>query len=237
VKKLIVLLFLIYTHASAQEVIKLGVTRPTLESKQGQFLKVLYTEIFNKFGLKLKVIVRPPIRLAKEVESGSLDGELVRMSGYKKPYLTRVNEPHFKFSISTYGINKTNKIRSTDDLRNTKISYRRGMKVVQNLIDIIPTPQRVRSFIDTKKALSLVVVKRYDYFVGVKFFTDEIIRNNEKQFKNKIFNTGILKADSAHMFLGTKFKHLTNKVSSELKKMKKNGHFNQLRKKSKHHSK
>ena len=88
--------------------ITLGVTQETIDSKKGKFLKKLYTEIYQKLNYKLKIKILPPIRLAIETKAGRLDGELVRMSRYGKsrPYLTRIEEPHFRFSLAIYTYQK-----------------------------------------------------------------------------------------------------------------------------------
>ena len=74
--------------ATSPDTIALGITAPALQSSQVQLAKTILSHIFEELDYELKVEVLPSIRLAKQTETGAIDGELVRMSDYGDTHLT-----------------------------------------------------------------------------------------------------------------------------------------------------
>jgi ABC-type amino acid transport substrate-binding protein len=208
-------------------VIVLGVTKPALNSSHGKFSFNLYRYIFKKLGFSLKIETFPPIRLAERTRTGAIDGELIRMSSYgkNKSFLTKVEESHFSFSIAAYSAKLNLKIKDWSDLRGLDIAYRRGVKVVENEVLNINKEDKLHSFQNVIQALSLVDAKRMDAYVGVEYFTDELIEKNKLKTKK----LKVLKTDHAHVFLGKKFSYLAPVITKELRKMKRNGEYDKIR--------
>jgi ABC-type amino acid transport substrate-binding protein len=219
-------IFLSLTSFAQQKEIVLGVTAPALKSKQGQFSVKLYTALFKKLGYKLSIKTFPTIRLAERTRSGKIDGELIRMSNYGqgRDYLTKVEESHFKFSLAAYSSKKNLKVENWLDLKGLHVGHRRGVKVVETELVKRKTREMVHSYDDVDQALTLVDTKRVDVYVGVEYFTDEYIKKSDK----KIRKLGVLKSDSAHVFLGQSKSHLAEKLSKELKKMKLSGEYKRI---------
>ncbi|OUR95395.1 hypothetical protein A9Q84_16300 [Halobacteriovorax marinus] len=223
----------IYGIEAPKKVFTLGVTKVTLETNQGKFLKAVQTEIFKKLNYQLKVIILPPLRLKQQSKSGKINGELVRMStfGIGRKYLTRVEEPMMKFSVVSYSANKKIKINSWLDLKNLRVGYRRGILIVENELVKVCKKSNLFNYTDSLQALELLNLGRLDVYVGLEFFIDGILRNMPAKQRSSIYKVKTLKRDSAHTFLNAKFSKLAKKVSKELKLMKENGRYMAIRRK------
>jgi ABC-type amino acid transport substrate-binding protein len=229
--KLVILLSLLMAKlafaATPPDTIVLGITAPALQSSQVQLAKTIFSHIFKELDYELKVEVLPSIRLAKQTETGAIDGELVRMSDYgdTHPHLTRVDEPIFEFSVAAYSNDADLNIASWEDLKGLKVGYRRGVKVVENeLIKVFNKDQLVQ-FTDIPYALKILSLNRLDAYIGVEFLTDELLIKQPENIVSNIFKISNLKKESAHLFLGNRISYLAPIVSSALKKMKLSGRY------------
>jgi ABC-type amino acid transport substrate-binding protein len=229
-----IILFLTFSqlYSYAGKVITFGVTKQTFNSSQGQFSVKLYSEILKELDHELKIDILPPVRLAKQTAKGSTDGELIRMSNYTKlhPYLTRVEEPTFKFAIASYSTDKTLSITNWKDLNDLSIGHRKGMKVIEMEIRKRYPNKKIIENADPKKLLRLAAKGRIQAYLGVEYLTDEVLRTLPN-ISSKFHKKGILKRDSAHLFLSKKYSHLAPKISERLKAYKKNGKYRKLRQK------
>jgi ABC-type amino acid transport substrate-binding protein len=205
--------------------ISLGVTKETLDSKNGKYSKRLFTKLLRNLGYKLKVVALPAIRLAQQTEVGNIDGELIRMSEYgkKRKFLTKVTEPHLYFSVVVYSLKKLKKLANTEEQSHQKYGYRKGIKVVVNELLKVSNSNQMVEFADINQAFKLLLLGRIHGFVGIDIFVDEKLKTFEKGILNKVYKGQTLKEDSGHVFLGPKFSHLAKRISKELKRMKKNG--------------
>ena len=237
--KLFILLCLLMAEfvlaAEPRKTIVLGVTAPALKSSQVQFSKRIYNDIFEDLSYKLKIEILPSIRLAMQTESGAIDGELIRMSGYGKThqYLTRVDEPTFEFVVAIYNNDKHLNMVNWGGLKDLSVGYRRGVKVVENeLIKALKKNDLVQ-FTDVSRALRMLSMKRLDAYVGVESLTDEYLIKLPENIESNIFKVSKPKEDSAHLFLGTKFSFLAPEISLALKNMKRSGRYDEIKNRQK----
>lgn len=230
--KLVILISLFVaklTFAATPDTIVLGVTAPALQSSQVQIAKEIFSHIFEELDYELKIEVLPSIRLAKQTETGAIDGELIRMSDYgdTHPHLTRVDEPIFEFSVAVYSNDADLNVASWEDLKGLNIGYRRGVKVVENELTIFNKENLVQ-FTDIPYALKILSLNRLDAYIGVQFLTDELLINQPENIVSNIFKISNLKKESAHLFLGTRISYLAPIVSAALKKMKLSGRYHEI---------
>ena len=221
--------------AAPEKSIVLGVTAPALKSPQVQFAKRIFSEIFESLNYELKIEVLPSIRLVKQTETGAIDGELIRMSGYGKthPYLTRVDESIFEFSVAIYSNEAHLNLTDWQDLKGLKVGYRRGVKVVENeLIKVLNTSDLVQ-FTDIPNVMKKLSKNRLDAYVGIESLTDEILLRQPEETASNIYKALKLKKESAHLFLGKNASFLAPKVSLALKKMKLSGRYDEIKKQKK----
>lgn len=234
--KLALLLSLLITDfafaATPPRTIVLGITAPALKSSQVQFAKRLFSHIFEELNYELKVEVLPSIRLAQQTETGAIDGELIRMSDYGEshPYLTRVDEPIFEFSVAIYSNDSHLNVVSWKDLKGLSVGYRRGVKVVENELLKVLNKNNLVQFTDIPYAFKKLSLKRLDTYAGVEFLTDELLKRQPEEVVSNIFKVSKLKEESAHLFLGTSISYLAPKISTALKKMKLSGRYNEIKK-------
>ncbi len=234
--KLAILLSLLMAEfalaATPPRVIVLGITAPALKSSQVQLAKRIFSHIFEELDYELKVEVLPSIRLAKQTETGAIDGELIRMSGYgsTRPYLTRVDEPIFEFSVAVYSNDANLNVASWKDLRGLNVGYRRGVKVVENELIKIFNKNDLVQFTDVPYALKKLSLKRLGAYIGVESLTDEYLIRQPEEVVSNIFKTSKLKKESAHLFLGTSISYLAPEISTALKKMKLSGRYDEIKK-------
>jgi len=215
-----------------RKTITLGVTAPALKSTQVQFAKRIYNDIFEDLSYKLKLEVLPSIRLAMQTKSGFIDGELIRMSSYGKTHqhLTRVDEPIFEFVVAIYANDKHLSIASWSDLKDLNVGYRRGVKVVENELFEVLKENNLVQFTDVPRALRILSMKRLDAYVGIESLTDEYLIRLPEKIESTIFKVSKPKKDSAHLFLGERFSFLAPDISIALKKMKRSGRYDEIKK-------
>lgn len=231
-KSLTILIFIIFSfEAYSKEELIFGVTKQTLNSSQGQFSVKLYTQILKDLGHDMKIVVLPPLRLAKQTQKGSTDGELIRKSNYakKNPHLIRVEEPTFKFSIAAYSSVKSIIVKNWADLKEFKLGHRRGMKVIEVELSKRFPNKKIIIHADPKKLLTLTSKDRIDIYIGVEYLTDEVLKKLP-QANEKVKKLSILKRDSAHLFLSKKYQHLAKQISKKLVLYKTNGKYQEIRK-------
>jgi len=218
--------------ATPPRIIVLGVTAPALKSPQVQLAKKIFHHIFEELDYELKVEVLPSIRLAKQTETGAIDGELIRMSGYggTRPHLTRVDEPIFEFTVALYSNDAQLKVASWRDLKGLNVGYRRGVKVVENELIKILNKNDLFQFTDVPYALKKLSLKRIDTYIGVESLTDEYLIRQPEEVVSNIFKVSKLKEESAHLFLGTSISYLAPEISKALKKLKLSGRYDEIKK-------
>ena len=231
--KLVILIYLLMAKltfaATPADTIVLGITAPALQSSQVQIAKEIFSHIFEELDYELKIEVLPSIRLAKQTESGAIDGELVRMSDYgdSHPHLTRVDEPIFEFSVAAYSNDADLNVASWEDLKGLNIGYRRGVKVVENELTTFNKDNLVQ-FTDIPYAFKILSLNRLDAYIGIEFLTDELLTNQPESIVSNIFKISNLKKESAHLFLGNRISYLAPIVSAALKKMKLTNRYHEI---------
>jgi hypothetical protein len=234
VTHLIIIFFSVSSvFATENKTVTLGVTQLAYKSPHGKFMESIYTEIFKELGYELKLEILPPVRLALRTKAGEVDGELVRMSSYgeKNPDLTRVEEDIFKFNLFAYSNNQRDRLKLKVGSK-LKIGYRKGMKVVEDVLSKYLSTLQPKPFTSMKQVIEQLSAERIDYFIGVEKIFDQQILLHNKINSNKIYKLNRIKSDSAHMFLGKKYSHLASKISLKLNKMKLTGRYLELKKKS-----
>lgn len=214
----------------AKEVITIGVTPMVLSSSQGQLSEKVFTKIFNKLDYQLAIQTFPPTRLAERMKSGHIDGELIRMSMYAdtRPYLIKVKEPHFQFTIAVYSANKETVISGWESIKNRHTAYRKGVKVVSEQLHRISKLSYLHPHTDIYQAMSMLHLKRIELYVGVEYLTDEVLKESHTEVTKNIHKISQLSKNTAHLFLNKKHAGLAEQISNELVQMKKNGEYKQI---------
>ena len=214
----------------AMETITLGVTPMALKSSQGQLSEKVFRKIFNKLNYQLEIQLFPPLRLAERMKSGHIDGELIRIASYadSRPYLIRVEEPHFQFTIATYSSHKDTAVSGWESLKNRHVAYRKGVKAVSSKLNSISEKSYLHPHKDISKAMNMLHLNRIELYVGIEYLVDELLKEPNTEIPKGIHKISQLSKNSAHLFLDQKYSYLAEKVSHELVRMKKNGEYKKI---------
>ena len=214
----------------AKETITLGVTPMALKSSQGQLSEQVFKKIFDKLNYHLEIQSFPPVRLVERMKSGHIDGELIRVSNYadSKPYLIKVKEPHFQFTIAAYSFNNQTVISGWESLKNRHTAYRKGVKIISNKLSSISDESYLHPYTDIPKAMNMLHLERIEMYVGIEYLVDEVLEESNSQIAKNIHKISRLSENSAHLFLDKKYTDLAEKVSHELIIMKETGEYNKI---------
>ena len=197
-----------------------------VDSKNGQYYKILYSLAFKRIGYIMEYKYLPAKRASIEASSGRLDGELARIKEYGKAHsnLIRVEEHGISDSFCAYALNKDYNFLGWESLRGSglDVEYLNGVvKVEQNLTPIIPVGQ-LNTIDKIELGLKRLIHKRTDIYIDSEMAVSNQLKTS--QFKDsKIFNVGTLEKVRFYAFLNTKHKELAQKLTLELRKMRKEG--------------
>tara|TARA_Y100000590_G_scaffold470776_1_gene670404 strand:- start:36528 stop:37181 length:654 start_codon:yes stop_codon:yes gene_type:complete len=211
--------FMLFSTGIFAKEIELGVTELTLKSHYGKYSKKLLTDVFKELGHNLKVSVLPHDKLEKNVLEKKLDGELIRMSKYgdDRPYLVKADVPQFFYNVAVYG-KKDEKISDWSELKGKKIGFRKGLKIIE--IELLKHFKKGDIFHLSKfnQANILIGLGRIDYFVEVEKVFDDYLKFESPINLKNVKKIGILKKDTAHLYLRKELSHLIPSINKELKK-------------------
>ena len=104
-----------------------------------RWITLIYTEVFKRLGMPLRVENYTLARRAVLVEEGLADGESGRIYAYgdSHPDMIRVEESVVDFGFSLYTADPTVHLARLEDLRTTNylVEYRRGILLCENAIE------------------------------------------------------------------------------------------------------
>ena len=235
---MIVLSFFLVIHkAAAQENEIKIVGGKYIDSPSTQYLIKLYSEVFERAGYRFVYKHMPNNRASIESDKGDFfAGELSRVSNYssKHPKLTRLDIPHYNVRFVAISA-KHPKLRldGWESLRGKdyKVAYRRGTKIIEdNLPKVIPRENIIITG-ETEQGLKLALSERVDIFIEgsvnvSKFFNTDDYKNS------KLYFPGVMQQLDIHMFIHENFSDLIPKLNIALKEVKKEGLFEEYRKKA-----
>lgn len=123
----------------------------------------LVTQVLEEAGFQVKMQILPPERSWAYITQGQIDLEFFRVKEAPDlhPDLLVVNVPLIKTDFYAYGKKPGLKIESWDDLKNYRIGYARGMKILQEkLKDLHPYEG-----MDNRKLAQMLTLGRIDIIV------------------------------------------------------------------------
>ncbi|MCP4370370.1 MAG: transporter substrate-binding domain-containing protein [Deltaproteobacteria bacterium] len=212
--------------------IRLSSGRDPNEPSQ-KFLNLVYAEAFKRLGLVYKYEQVPWKRSSMFSDSGEVDGEVTRTYSYgdKHPNVIRVEESHYTSGFIALATNPLIQLNGWKSLENTGyfVEYVRGSKGQETNLPKYVKPHNLSAITSINQGVNRLILGRTDVFVGTESGLSTILRSGIVE-KSDIQIVGIMHKYTAHAFLHKKHKDLEPKLSSVLKKMKKEGLFNKYRK-------
>lgn len=221
-------------HAQPTPALVLGTPRPD-GNYGGVLLRRIYQDLFHRVGLSIEIRTMPTARLALELSSGHIDGDLGRPWAYidSQPTLVRVDEPVMDFVFALWAVNPKIGLTRLDDLAGSgySVNFTRGVTECEKYLQTLLPPNRMADVTTTASALSMLHYGRNDLHCGVDLAVLSDAGSQELAGRPppiKLVNIG--KPLSLHLYLHSKHAALVPQLVATLKKMKAEGAMDRLRK-------
>jgi len=227
-------LLLLSAVVQAQQYLKISVQKPP-ESPAFNYLTSLYTTLSDRIGIEFVFHEYPHKRSSQMLADGLLDGDISRVYEYKEwyPELVRVEEPHYTGYVIAVTRFSNIAAWSFDDIVSNKVNicFHRGSLIVENRLHERVDKALTHPVSSLKRGLRTLQAGRCEVLIGVS-----------NQLRNLVhdpaFNSASLHiidnlySYSGHMYLAPQHQRLAEKISNELKLMRKEGIIEQLLDKS-----
>lgn len=208
------------------------VTYKSIDSPDGKFLNLVYTEAFRRLGMTFVYKTYPTKRCSFLSDSGKVDGELSRVYSYDEahPNVIRVEEPHWTSGFIAVTVVPSIHLDGWESLKDTglRVNYRRGIKGCETNLPKVVKPENLERTNSVSQGYKKLLKGRVDIFVGAELNIMSILESDE--FRNsKLRIAGVMEKFTAHIFLHKKHKALVAQLSNVLKDMKKERLFEKYR--------
>jgi len=206
----------------------------TIAETQGPFLQfgrneklpeqdvaeAIFLAVMKNIQLAAQIQALPPARATKYNKNLHLSGEIARTASYGEshPDLIQVKPSYYHLtSIVYFKKSSTFKILSIRDLENLRIGHIHG---VQHSFDIVQGLANVQTVSDSKNLFTMLIADRFDAVITTDIDGESMIER--LNLVNNV-NSTVLGRKDLFVYLNSSSAHLTNKISAEIKRMKKNG--------------
>lgn len=227
-------LLLASVHAQPAPVLVFGTPRPD-GNYGGVLLRRIYQDLFHRVGMPIEIRTLPTARLALELASGHIDGDLGRPWAYieSQPTLIRVDEPVMDFVFALWAVNPKIGLTRLDDLAGSgySVNFIRGVAECEKYLQTLLQPNRIADVTTTASALNMLHYGRNDLHCGVDMAVLSDAGSSEFAGRPppiKLVNIG--KPLSLYLYLQNKHAALVPQLVATLKKMKADGAMDRLRK-------
>lgn len=194
----------------------------------GIFLKLVYTEAFERLGHGFELRYYPAARLTLLIEDGTLDGEMSRVSEYGDihPELIRVGESHYVLEHVAVSAKPGIHVNGWDSLigKPYTVLYKRGIVYWETELNRVLPRERVHAIDDVCRALELVGMKRFDMFVGAKVSLESRIHST-KLSRFPLKYVGSFSETPLYAYMVKKHAAVAVRLAETLRDMKREGLF------------
>lgn len=197
-----------------------------VDSYDGKFLNLLYTEAFKRLGFEFVYMFYPAKRGSMMAAIGKSDGELARAFNYneKLPNLTRIDEPIFTVRISAFTTRPEIKLNGWESLKSTdyKVEYMRGLKICEVKLPEFVKKENLSDIANWSQGLKKIIAKRTDVYIEVERTVLRALKSDEFKDTN-IRVAGLLEEIDLYTFLNKKHADLIPKLAAVIKNMRSDG--------------
>jgi len=179
-----------------------------------RWITLIYTEVFKRLGMPLRVENYTLARRAVLVEEGLADGESSRIYAYG--------------GFSLYTADPTVHLARLEDLRTTNylVEYRRGILLCEHAIEKWTPPARVSDVLTQKQGLLKLLAKRTDLYCDLDLYVRQELQSPDLKAAgganvHKVISIG--EAVPTYPYLNKKYAALAPRMAAILKQMKAEG--------------
>jgi len=214
-----------YAVAEEKQTYVLASSRPS-DSPVNQWWTLIYTEVFDRLGLKLNVRSYPLARASNEADKGHVDGETIRVYAYADahPNLIRVEEPTVQLRLVAYtGKSAVPGIDGWKNLKGThyNVGYARGAHIVETNLSKILEPEQISPVIEAVQGLRKLVSGRADIYIDDENVVLPLLALPE--FKERIRVVGTMDETPLHLYMHKRHAAMVTKLAEAIKALKKDG--------------
>lgn len=227
-------LLLASVHAQPAPLLVFGTPRPD-GNYSGVLLRRIYQDLFHRVGMPIEIRTMPTARLALELASGHVDGDLGRPWAFadSQPTLIRVDEAVMDIGFALWSVNPKIVLNRLDDLvaSGYSVNFIRGVTECEKYLQTQLPSNRIADVTTTASALSMLHYGRNDLHCGADLAVLSDAGSQELAGRPppiKLVNIG--KPLSLHLYLHSKHAALVPQLVATLKKMKAEGAMDRLRK-------
>ncbi len=227
--KLIITLLCIFlsNETQAENIIKFG----TLSAPDTPiFIKVqaILTEAFKRNGYEFSLVSLPGLRSLLDADNGILDGDAYRIfslnSENQYNNLIRIEEPVYIIDQSVWS-NKDIEINGWESLRDYRLIYQSGSKIIENNLNFFQESYAVNSL---KQAFLMITLDRGDITITSRETGYNTLRENSLENSEiRILSPPLLEI-KLYPYLNRKHEELAKKIARTLIEMKADGTFQKL---------
>jgi len=220
----LIVLLLVCSSSFADEVEKIRLVTTTTENlpiyqQSAQMLSIL----FKKINVPYTFEYLPPERASQLFISGKVDGNVGRVAEYSLifPEAIRIEPSIYNSQMVAIGIREELHPHSWDELKDYRIAYHRGVKVISVKLAGLSDVQAVNS---ARDCILMAKNGRVDFCVSPTY---EIISEQALFTDGKLMIFKI-SLDKVYIFISPKLIDLSVKISAALSDMKKSGELEKI---------
>jgi len=206
----------------------LAVNRPP-ESSWYKFWDLVYSEMFKRLDVKLKIKYFPMKRASIEADTGRVDGEALRIYSYANlhPNLVRVEEQLVSEKINAY-VAKSSEIQELKEwnsFKNTtyEVNYIRGSKICEDNLTKVVDKENLSTITTAIQGLGKLARNRIDVYVASEPSVINYLNDPKYGLQSKIRKAGLMGEISLYMYVHKRYRASTPRFAEIIKRLKTEG--------------
>lgn len=192
-----------------------------------RWVTLIFTELFKRLGVPLRLENYTLARRAALVEEGSADGETSRVYAYgnQHPHLVRVEESLVDLSFALYAANPAVRLERLEDLRASSylVEYRRGILLCENTLKQAVPAERISDVPTQQQGLKKLLAGRTDLYCDLEAYIRQELQSPE--FKGTSIRKAISVGNAVptYPYLHKKHAALAPRMAAVIRQMKAEG--------------
>ena len=192
-----------------------------------RWVTLIFTEVFKRLGVPLRLENYTLARRAALVEEGSADGETSRVYAYGNhhPHLVRVEESLVDLSFALYSANPAVRLERLEDLRASSylVEYRRGILLCETTLKQAVPAERISDVPTQQQGLKKLLAGRTDLYCDLEAYVRQELQSPE--FKGTSIRKAISVGNAVptYPYLHKKHAALAPRMAAVIRQMKAEG--------------